>query len=228
MARMSTRAKLRWTALGIALFFTVTALYDLQEVYNANRATLDPYIQRIPGFSTSTLPAVSLGKWAPNTFRLGLDLEGGAQLIYSTDLSAIPQADHAEAVEGLRDVIERRIDNFGVAEPIVQTVKAGSDFRIVAELAGVYDVNQAIKMIGDTPRLEFKESVDISGTDTRELSAKDKKEMDALNAASEVEAKTTLLPLILAASKIFSVPFVFTISVGMLMSFSPIFFTAAR
>ncbi len=192
MARFKSRTKLRLAAVGIAFLFVITAKYDLQEVYNANRASLDPILQRIPGFATSTMPYISLGKWAPDTFRLGLDLKGGAQLIYTTDLSQIPQAEHADAVEGLRDVIERRIDNFGVAEPIVQTVKAGNDFRIVAELAGVYDVNQAIKMIGDTPKLEFKESQDVSTADTRELSAKDKKEMETLNAAAEIQAKQAL------------------------------------
>lgn len=192
MARFNTRTKLLFASIGIALLFFITAAYDLQEVYNANRGNFNQYVQRIPGLGTTTAPLVSFGKWAPDTFKLGLDLKGGAQLIYTTDLSEIPQAERADAVEGLRDVIERRIDNFGVAEPIVQTVKAGDEYRIVAELAGVYDVNRAIQIIGDTPKLEFKESQDISGPDTRELTPKDKKEMDEFNAAAERNAKKAL------------------------------------
>ena len=52
-------------------------------------------------------------------FRLGLDLQGGAHLVYQADLSEIEPGDRAEAMEGLRDIIERRIDIFGVAEPLV-------------------------------------------------------------------------------------------------------------
>ncbi|MCX6740888.1 MAG: peptidylprolyl isomerase, partial [Candidatus Parcubacteria bacterium] len=60
-------------------------------------------------------------------------------------------------MDGARDVIERRVNMFGVAEPLVQTAKAGDEWRIIVELPGIKDVNQAIKMIGETPLLEFKE-----------------------------------------------------------------------
>jgi len=89
-------------------------------------------------------------------FKLGLDLQGGAHLVYSADLSSIDSANHNEAMEGVRDVVERRVNLFGVAEPIVQINKVGSDFRLIVELAGIQDVSQAIEMIGQTPYLEFK------------------------------------------------------------------------
>lgn len=94
---------------------------------------------RLPGF-----PEVS--------FRLGLDLLGGTHLTYQADLSGA--ADNKEAMDGVRDVIERRVNLFGVSEPVVQI--EGSD-RLIVELAGIKDVNEAILLIGETPFLEFKE-----------------------------------------------------------------------
>ncbi len=91
-------------------------------------------------------------KFKPN---LGLDLQGGAHLVYQADFSNIKASDRSSALEGVRDVIERRVNTFGVAEPVIQT--SGTD-RIIVELAGVFDVKDAISRIGDTPLLEFKES----------------------------------------------------------------------
>lgn len=91
----------------------------------------------------------------PNVpFRLGLDLLGGAHLLYEADLSQIAPSEQGDAMDGIRDVIERRVNLFGVAEPIVQV--SGSN-RLVVELAGIKDVKQAIQLIGETPFLEFKE-----------------------------------------------------------------------
>ncbi|MCK4892233.1 MAG: protein translocase subunit SecD, partial [Candidatus Pacebacteria bacterium] len=89
-------------------------------------------------------------------FHLGLDLQGGTHLVYQSDLSQIEENEKSTALEGVRDVIERRVNAFGVSEPIVQTTQKD---RIIVELAGVKDVNQAIKMIGETPLLEFKEEM---------------------------------------------------------------------
>jgi len=90
-------------------------------------------------------------------FKLGLDLQGGTHLLYSADLSNIESDDHNTAMQGLRDIIERRVNMFGVAEPIVQTQETGDQFRLVVELAGIKDPAQAIEMIGKTPFLEFRE-----------------------------------------------------------------------
>lgn len=87
------------------------------------------------------------------SFILGLDLLGGTHLVYEADLSTI-QGNKSDAMDGIRDVIERRVNFFGVSEPLVQI--EGSN-RLIVELAGVKDVNQAIKLIGETPFLEFKE-----------------------------------------------------------------------
>jgi len=95
-------------------------------------------------------------------FRLGLDLLGGTHLVYEADLSQIGDLSGADAMQGVRDVVERRVNFFGVSEPVVQV--SGGD-RLIVELAGISDVNQAIRMIGETPFLEFREET----TQTREI-----------------------------------------------------------
>jgi len=90
-------------------------------------------------------------------FRLGLDLQGGTHLVYEADLSDIETKERQTSMDGIRDVIERRVNLFGVAEPIVQINKVKDSYRLIVELPGVRDIHQAIEMIGETPYLEFKE-----------------------------------------------------------------------
>lgn len=119
---------------------------------------------------------LKIGKTTKNiTVRLGLDLQGGTSLTYSADMSKVKAGDQASALAGVRDVIERRVNGFGVSEPVVQTNRIGSDYRVIVELAGINDINQAIKMIGETPLLEFKELGKPQGLSDAE--AKTKAEM---------------------------------------------------
>ncbi len=90
-------------------------------------------------------------------WKLGLDLAGGSYLVYDIDLSDVNPSDHNTVVKGLRDVIEKRVNLFGVSEPRVYTQKINEDNRLVVELAGVKDVNKAIEEIGSTPVLDFRE-----------------------------------------------------------------------
>ncbi len=92
-------------------------------------------------------------------FHLGLDLQGGTHLVYEADTSSV-FGEENDAMESLRDVIERRVNLYGVSEPVVQTEKSNGVYRLVVELAGVFDINEAIKLIGETPFLEFKEIPD--------------------------------------------------------------------
>ncbi|MCI5108267.1 MAG: protein translocase subunit SecD [Candidatus Pacebacteria bacterium] len=95
-------------------------------------------------------------------FRYGLDLAGGTELIYEADTSNIQEGEVETSMQTLRDVIERRVNLFGVSEPVIQVEKAsifsggGSDNRLVVELPGITDVNEAVRLIGETPTLEFK------------------------------------------------------------------------
>lgn len=93
-------------------------------------------------------------------FKLGLDLSGGTHLVYRADVSKVPNAEVHDALASLREVIERRVNAFGVGEPVVQTQQGGAlgggEQRLVVELPGITDVDEAVKMIGQTPLLEFK------------------------------------------------------------------------
>lgn len=93
-------------------------------------------------------------KFPERPFKLGLDLLGGAHLVYEADLSGVSGDDRESSMAGVRDVIERRVNLFGVGEPLVQV---SADNRLIVELPQVKDVGEAIKLIGETPFLEFKE-----------------------------------------------------------------------
>jgi protein-export membrane protein SecD len=97
-------------------------------------------------------------------FKLGLDLQGGTHLIYSADLSNITEVDRDGSLSGIRDVIERRVNMFGVSEATVQINNAEDSYRLIVDLPGVKDIHEAIKMIGETPYLEFKEERTVEET----------------------------------------------------------------
>lgn len=93
--------------------------------------------------------------WLSLPFRLGLDLKGGTHLIYRADTAQVAGSDKDAALESLRDVIERRVNLFGVAEPVVQLEKSANEDRLIVEIAGIFDIAEAIKLIGETPILGF-------------------------------------------------------------------------
>ena len=97
-------------------------------------------------------------------FHLGLDLSGGSYLLYKADISQLPADQVGDSMDALRDVIERRINLFGVSEPVVgvQTSNLGGEkeHRLSIELPGVTDIAEAIKTIGQTPFLEFRTQSD--------------------------------------------------------------------
>lgn len=92
-------------------------------------------------------------------WRLGLDLVGGTQLIYEVDLKDIEGGERSSVMSGLRDIVEQRVNLFGVSEPQVLTAKEGESNRLIVELAGIKDSSQAIAQIGRTALLEFREVV---------------------------------------------------------------------
>lgn len=124
---------------------------------------------------------IKLPHFPSRSFQLGLDLKGGTHLLYEADLSKIAGADRSSSMQGLRDVIERRINMFGVKEPVVQVQAKGDTYRLVVELAGVNDPAQAIKMIGETPFLEFKEQRPQTETDQILAKQKEVKEKGEAN-----------------------------------------------
>lgn len=170
---MSSRAKIRLGCLGIFIIALVAGAVDF------------PWL---PG--GQALPA-----WLVRPYRLGLDLQGGVQLIYAADVSLVPANEAGSALEGVRDVIERRVNIFGVSEAVVQTARSGPDWRVIVELPGVSDVGKAIALIDETPRLEFKEIGQATSTPiaTDEDNPVKRKAVVGLNAALHPRADFALL-----------------------------------
>jgi preprotein translocase subunit SecD len=108
----------------------------------------------IPVGSKINLKPLKINYEKPFDLKLGLDLQGGTHLVYEGDLKDIPGDAQSDAMASVRDVIERRVNSFGVSEPVVQV--SGNN-RIIVELPGVKDINEAIALIGQTPFLEFRE-----------------------------------------------------------------------
>ncbi len=105
------------------------------------------------------IPAVTrfLGLGDGFAIRRGLDLQGGTHLVYQTDLSGVKEGGEADAASGVVEVIRRRIDALGVTEPVIQKTRDNS--RIIIELPGVKNVDEAISLIGETAQLEFREGI---------------------------------------------------------------------
>ncbi|MBI2055029.1 MAG: protein translocase subunit SecD [Candidatus Sungbacteria bacterium] len=147
-AKTYSAAKRRVIAALLLLVAALIGIYDGAEVWN----------KYVPA-------TLRLGGNLSEPYRLGLDLQGGTHLVYQADFSNVDVSDKNEAMQGLRDVIERRVNRFGVTEPVVQVNHVGENWRLIVELAGIKDVGEAIKYIGATPLLEFRETRDASTTD---------------------------------------------------------------
>lgn len=107
-----------------------------------------------------------LAKYFP--WRLGLDLIGGTHLVYEVDLNSVDAGERDSIMDGLRDVMERRVNMFGVSEPQVAIAKEGGFHRLVIELAGIKNPQEAINQIGRTAFLEFRETAEIPAEENAE------------------------------------------------------------
>jgi protein-export membrane protein SecD len=116
----------------------------------------------VQGFTAS-----SLENFKKYPFRLGLDLSSGVRLTYKADTSKISNTDKTDALNVLREVIERRVNAFGVSEPLVQIQSSilSNEDRMLVELPGLTDINQALQLIGQTPTLEFVLERDASSSE---------------------------------------------------------------
>lgn len=136
---MRLRDKIRWN------FFWVIALAVVSAVF-AYPSVLRP----IPAIGSSFEDALKIN--------LGLDLQGGIHLEYKADVSQVAAGKQGDALEAAKAVIERRVNAFGVGESVIEISKSGDEDRIIVELPGVKDVEQAKRMLKETPFLEFRES----------------------------------------------------------------------
>ncbi|HTK60559.1 MAG TPA: protein translocase subunit SecD [Candidatus Baltobacteraceae bacterium] len=189
MTKPTQRGKTRWAVFVMLALAAASALLSYPRVWDRGADLYNAHI-----VDPLKLPAgIKLPYFKDIPFKLGLDLQGGTHLVYEADTKDIPESERAAALEGVRDVIERRVNAFGVSEPIVQTNKAGDRWRIVVELAGVRDVREAIRMIGETPILEFKEENNVADVP---LTADEQKKLDTLNAEAKAKASQSLKDVI--------------------------------
>ena len=108
------------------------------------------------------------------SYKLGLDLQGGTQLTYQVDMKDVAMEDRDSAFESIKNIIDRRINLLGVSEPNIQTIKSGESYRLVVELPGISNSQNAIDLIGQTAQLTFWQgsadsSLDASATDSADL-----------------------------------------------------------
>ncbi|MFQ5925640.1 MAG: protein translocase subunit SecD [Dehalococcoidia bacterium] len=92
---------------------------------------------------------------------LGLDLSGGTHLVYEADFTGIAEGDRAARLEGAKQIIEKRVNAYGVSEPVIQTMGAS---RISIQLPGVTDIDEAKDLVGKTAELIFREQATIGST----------------------------------------------------------------
>ncbi|MDD2822840.1 MAG: protein translocase subunit SecD [Candidatus Daviesbacteria bacterium] len=158
--------KSRFALWSIVVFTLVAIIVNLPSVNNLpnqvgglnlrflkNNNLIIPFFGR--NLDLNFLSPVNLTGKFP--IKLGLDLQGGTELILQTDMSKINAADRDNALESARQVIERRVNLYGVSESVVQSSKLGEQRRILVELPGVKDSSSAANLVGKTALLEFRE-----------------------------------------------------------------------
>src|SRR5438105_8863053 len=133
----------QWRLLGV-LLVTAISVYLLYPSYR--------YYTMTPA-QHAALPAQELSSLRRKAIHLGLDLQGGMHLVLEVDRSNLNPAEAKDATERAMEIIRNRVDQFGVAEPLIQ--REGED-RITVQLPGLTDRQRAIELIGKTALLEFK------------------------------------------------------------------------
>lgn len=141
----------------IALLTIFAAIIDLPKNYRLQFSLGPLKVDRI-----INPPAVDIRFGPVNiqkdfSTKYGLDLSGGTHLVLEADMKDISPADRKDAYDSARDVIERRVNLYGLTEPIVQQTKSQDSYRIIVELPGVTDISKAVDLVGKTAQLDFRE-----------------------------------------------------------------------
>lgn len=147
--------------ISLLALFVLLVILCLPENYRLSFRIGSVTIDRVINPPVISLPVGTTVWYKDFRTRLGLDLAGGTHVTLQADMRDIPAADRSNALESAKEVIERRVNFFGIAEPTVQTAQTQDAYRIIVELPGVTDVDQAVQTIGQTARLEFREFTDM-------------------------------------------------------------------
>ncbi len=145
------------TVLWLVILITLISVYiDLPAVLPINFNLAGLSVQK-----TFTKPVLDF-KIGNFSFRRdwqvkkGIDLAGGSHLVFKAQMADLSEADRQIAIESVKTNIERRVNLFGVAEPLVQTSRYQDDYRLIVELPGINNINQAVDLIGQTAQLDFR------------------------------------------------------------------------
>lgn len=136
-----------------------------------------PILNKSIGFDKPLKGVNPLFRFGPTAnwdldFRKGLDLEGGTSVTFKADMKDIPQDKRKSALESAKNVIENRITQRGEFEAVIQTAQVNNDYRIIAEIPGISDPNEALQLIGTTAKLTFwEQGASTSGQLTASSSA---------------------------------------------------------
>ncbi len=118
----------------------------------------------------------NIGNFAINKnidIQYGLDLAGGTHLVLEADMSKVAKADKVKAYDSAKNIVERRINLYGLSEPSIQQSKVGDSYRILVEIPGVSNIDQAIELIGKTAQLSFFEEATKSTKEATPSSLQD-------------------------------------------------------
>lgn len=99
--------------------------------------------------------------------KLGLDLQGGTQLVLEAQMDKIEPQNRDSALESAKNVLEKRVNLYGVSEAVVQSSKIGNQRRILIELPGLKDASSAAQLVGKTAQLDFREMIGTSSEATQ-------------------------------------------------------------
>ncbi|RJR25149.1 hypothetical protein C4578_01800, partial [Candidatus Microgenomates bacterium] len=143
-----------WLILFVTLF---SAFIDLPKDFHFKLDFAGLRVDRRFSFENLDFKAGPINFRRPIEVKKGLDLQGGTHLVFSADMAGIKEEDRESALVSAQENIEKRVNYFGVSEAVVQTAKTNNDYRLIVELPGVKDVDQAIELIGQTAQLQFLE-----------------------------------------------------------------------
>ena len=145
----------RWRLLAVA----VLTILGLVVIWPRNPGNYVPGGESLPGNPGINIQLGNF-QFQREGATLGLDLQGGTHLVLQADMSKAPGQDAEEVLRGVIQVLERRVNAYGVAEPLIQA--QGND-RVIVELPGVKDIEAAKRLIGQTAQLDFRERDPATG-----------------------------------------------------------------
>ncbi len=143
--------------LVLLLLGVIAIAIDLPENYKVNFSLFGKKIDTVINPVSVNYKIFNMNIRKTFHTRLGLDLAGGTHVVLEADMKDIPSHTRLDALASAQGVIERRVNFFGVSEPVVQTAVSDGKYRIIVELPGVTNTQEAISLIGQTAKLEFRE-----------------------------------------------------------------------